>query len=351
MTGRAASRSATADAAARSKDGPGDVEESSAPPPDVLAAGAVVLRRVGDTRAGGGEGSDARTGGRRPRPGTGVEVLLVHRPRLDDWSVPKGKLEDAEHPLVAAVREVAEETGVTGALGRRLPSAHYRVGGTLHKEVRYWTATVAASVEHVADDEVDEVRWVELRDAARLATHRWDRRMLSSLAGSADAAHAVVAVPPVVLVRHAKAVARKNWTGDDRRRPLSADGERQALSLVPLLATFAPGRVLTSPSTRCRQTVQPFTRSTSRPLTAAPQLTEESFAADPDAAHAVVDELLAGRGAGDAPVLVCTHRPVLDAVLHRLTDGRVSRRLAPGEVAVLTGTGPDLRVDRYPVPG
>lgn len=318
------------------RDGHDDPEEDGAPRPDIVAAGAVVLRR----------GTDG-PGGR-----SGLEALLVHRPRLDDWSIPKGKLDEGEHPLVAAVREVAEETGVSAALGRRLDPARYRVGGTLHKLVHYWTATVADTTAREPDEEVDEVRWVPLPQAAALVTHRWDRRLLTDLAARADPADAVAGVPPLVLVRHGKASPRKGWAGDDRLRPLAAEGERQALSLVPLLETFAPRRVLSSPSTRCRQTMLPFTRSTGRPLEAAPALTEQEFRADPDAAHRLVQELLAGREQGGRPVVVCTHRPVLDAVLHRLTgQAHDPRRLAPAEIAVLTGPADDLRIDRYPAPG
>ena len=287
----------------------------------------------------------------RPDPG-GVQTLLVHRPRLDDWSVPKGKLGEGEHPMTAAVREVAEETGVTAEIGRRLAPARYRVGGTSAKLVHYWTATVAGEVPHEPDDEVDELRWLGLAEAAALATHRWDTRMLSDLARQADPADGVVAVPPVVLLRHAKAVARKGWTAEDPLRPLSTDGERQSLALVPLLAALGPGRVVTSPSARCRQTVAPFARATGRAVAAEPALSEEGFAADPATGHALIEDLLRTREPGGLPVLVCTHRPVLDALLHRLTaHGQDPKRLSPAEFVVLTGPARRPRLDRYPVPG
>ena len=316
------------------KDGRDDPEDhgpgSDAGGADIVAAGAVVVR----------EGP------------AGPETLLVHRPRLDDWSVPKGKLDTGEHELVAAVREVTEETGVVPALGRRLAPARYRVGGTQRKLVHYWTATVAEVTEHVPDDEVDEIRWLTLPDAAALATHRWDRRALTGLAAQADPADGVAGVPPVVLVRHGKAVARRNWDGDDTLRPLAPAGAGQALSLVPLLATFAPGRVLTSPSTRCVQTIHPFGAAVGLEPTLVPALSQEHFARDPDAATAVVESLLAARVPGGPPVVVCTHRPVLDAVLALLTGKAVDGgRLAPAEFVVLTGRSDSPHVDRYPPAG
>lgn len=313
------------------RDGRDDPEDSArGADPEIIAAGAVVLRPGRD----------------------GPEVLLVHRPRLDDWSVPKGKLDPGEHPLAAAVREVAEETGVTAALGRRLAPARYLVGGTRHKLVHYWTATVAATGPHGPDDEVDEVRWLPLPDAARLVTHRWDRRTLSGLAAHAAPEHGVVTVPPVILVRHAKALPRKGWTGDDALRPLSAEGERQALALVPLLSTLGPGQLLTSPSTRCMQTITPFAGATAGPVQPVPEVSEQGFEAEPEAAHRLLARLLAQRSPGSGAALLCTHRPILDAVLHRLTgSARGPRRLSPAEFMVLTGSSERPRLDRYPLPG
>lgn len=313
------------------RDGRDDPEDRGpAGAADVVAAGAVVLR----------EG-----------PG-GPETVLVHRPRLDDWSVPKGKLDTGEHELVAAVREVTEETGVVPALGRRLAPARYRVGGTQRKLVHYWTATVSGLTVRPPDHEVDEIRWLTLAAAAATATHRWDRRALTGLADVADPVEGVVGMPPVVLVRHAKATPRKHWRGDDSLRPLAPEGDRQAVSLVPLLATLAPGQVLTSPSTRCVQTISPFCQSVGTHATAVPELSEGDFARDPDAALGLVESLLAARVRGGRAVVVCTHRPVLDAVLAHLTRRAMEGgRLAPAEFVVLTGRTDRPTVDRYPPAG
>lgn len=323
------------------RDGRDDPEDRGTPAEgaDIVAAGAVVVR---DGPAG-------------------PETLLVHRPRLDDWSVPKGKLDSGEHELVAAVREVTEESGVVPALARRLAPARYRVGGTLRKLVHYWTATVVEVTGHVPDDEVDEVRWLTLADAAALATHRWDRRALTGLAAQTDPADGVVGIPPVVLVRHGKAVARKDWSGADPLRPLAPAGTRQALALVPLLATLHPSRVLTSPSTRCVQTIHPFAAAAGIAATPVPALSQEALTEDPGAATALVESLLAARVQGGPAVVVCTHRPVLDAVLAHLGGGAVGGgaagggaagggRLAPAEFVVLTGRSGSPQVDRYPPP-
>ncbi len=121
------------------------------------AAGGVVLRR-GD-------------GGR-------LEVLAVHRPRYDDWSLPKGKLDDGETSAAAAVRELREETGCECALGSELPTVRYRDRRGRPKEVRFWTAEVVEDHGFAPSDEVDDRRWVPAGSAATLLTYAADRDLV-----------------------------------------------------------------------------------------------------------------------------------------------------------------------------
>ena len=104
-------------------------------------------------------------------------VLLVHRPRYDDWTFPKGKLDAGESFEDAAVREVEEETGVRCSLGRELPSTRYDVGER-PKLVRYWLMTPESETPFEPNDETDELRWVALVDAAELLTYTRDRELL-----------------------------------------------------------------------------------------------------------------------------------------------------------------------------
>ncbi len=126
----------------------------------VLAAGGVVWRR-----SESGE----------------VEVVLVHRPRYDDWTIPKGKLDPGETDEMAAVREVAEETSVVADLGPELPTTTYLDRSGKHKRVRYWAMTVRAG-RPVAANEVDEARWMSLPDAIERLTYRRDVKVLDGLA-------------------------------------------------------------------------------------------------------------------------------------------------------------------------
>ncbi|WP_134766770.1 NUDIX hydrolase [Nocardioides sp. 1609] len=240
------------------------------------------------------------------RPGR--RVLLVHRPKYDDWSFPKGKLDRGEHRTAAAVREVAEETGLHVRLGVPLGDQHYPVVAG-RKTVYYWTGRVVGDDDvsgYRPNAEIDDVRWVHADEAAELLTYDHDRVTL------AEAVRHRRATRAVVVLRHAKARARRSWRGDDRVRPLLVLGEHQAERLVPLLAAYGVTRVVSSPSTRCVQTVDPYVLTTGWDLERSPWLAEE------DAVAAGVAEVVADVLHDDRPTVLCTHRPVLPEVLEAL---------------------------------
>jgi 8-oxo-dGTP pyrophosphatase MutT (NUDIX family) len=113
--------------------------------------------------------------------GSRLEVLVVHRPRYDDWTFPKGKLEPGESHEQAAVREVEEETGLRCALGRELPSTTYHDRKGRPKTVRYWEMQPLEGAFR-PHREVDEIRWLPSDEARRLLSHRRDREVLDSFA-------------------------------------------------------------------------------------------------------------------------------------------------------------------------
>lgn len=108
-------------------------------------------------------------------------VALIHRPRYDDWTLPKGKLDNGETFEDAALREVWEETGLRARLVRELPSVNYEVRGR-PKVVRYWLMEVESDEGFVVNDEVDQVRWVEPAEARALVTYDRDRDVLAAAA-------------------------------------------------------------------------------------------------------------------------------------------------------------------------
>ncbi|WP_460629600.1 NUDIX hydrolase [Intrasporangium mesophilum] len=249
-----------------------------------------------------------------------LEVALVHRPKYDDWSWAKGKLDPGEQPCVAAARETLEETGLVVRLGVPLPSSEYPVldstGGPATKQVHYWAAKVIGgngSLEH----EIDEVRWVDVPAANSLLDYARDREQLLALV-RADRADELKTWP-LALVRHTKAVPRAKWSGDDRVRPLDAVGRTQAKTVASVLEAYGITRVVTSSSTRCRATVEPYADLAGLRLHVRESLSEEGFEERPDGALRQLEKVLDRA----EPAVVCSHGPVIPSLLEVLRERTV----------------------------
>jgi 8-oxo-dGTP pyrophosphatase MutT (NUDIX family)/broad specificity phosphatase PhoE len=187
------------------------------------------------------------------RPGAGgPDIALVHRPRYDDWSYPKGKLRREEHVLAAACREVAEETGFRIVLGRPLTPSVYRVSGR-RKEVAYWVAQCAESMDFVPNHEVDEVVWLPAAVARERLTYSRDVALLDEVRS------APVSTVPFIVLRHASAGRKAAGAGSgDLARPLDGRGVAEAKLLAGLLACYGQCRVVSSAAERCLATVRPY---------------------------------------------------------------------------------------------
>jgi 8-oxo-dGTP diphosphatase len=245
----------------------------------------------------------------RDRTGKSAEIVLVHRPRYDDWSLPKGKLEQGESSRGAAAREVAEETGIRVELGRHLGHTRYEVTRPepATKVVEYYAAR-ARDGSFEPNDEVDEVRWVAPESA----------RDLLSYAHDADIVSRFTALPhdatTLLLVRHAKAGSRREWTGPDVERPLSANGRRQVPPVTALCALYGVSRVHAAPLVRCVQTVLPVAESTGVPVGDEPLLSEEAYEGHEEAAVARLLEI----ACEDGPAAVCSQGGVIPDLLSRV---------------------------------
>ncbi|SHN81536.1 8-oxo-dGTP diphosphatase [Geodermatophilus obscurus] len=281
----------------------------------------------------------------RPAAGGGVETALVHRPRYDDWSLPKGKPDEGEHLLQTAVREVAEETGLQVVVGRRSVRTEYEVPEG-PKRVDYWLMRVVGG-EFVPNDEVDQLRWLPVDEACAVVTHAHDRAVLADLARTD-----VPREPALLLVRHAKAGSKSDWNGPDELRPLDGRGRRQAGQLASVLPLFRPVELLSAERVRCRETLEPLAERLACAVHPLRELGEEEYAADPQAALAVVDRLLAPR---DRPgvTVVCSQGGAIPSVLASLgvrvagTSGALFPPAAKGSTWVLTGRPGALAADYY----
>ncbi|WP_019632097.1 NUDIX hydrolase [Actinomadura atramentaria] len=258
----------------------------------------------------------------------GVEIAVAHRPYYDDWSFPKGKVEDGEHVVVAAVRETVEETGVTPHLGRRLTTCRYTVRGR-PKRVDYWAAE-ADGAAFAANDEVDALDWLPPAEAERRLSYPADAALLREF--TAGPARTV----PLVIVRHGSAGDKRTWRGADELRPLDERGRAEAVALADPLAAFlpppiptpgvppgapgglpegaAPGagggvRVVSSATARCVETLLPFARRTGASITTDPVVTVGSGDAETGAA------LLVRLADARRPAVVCTHGELLTGML------------------------------------
>ena len=279
---------------------------------------------------------------RRADDGT-LEVALVHRPRYDDWSLPKGKLDAGEHALTAAVREIDEETGLDVIAGRRSVRTGYPVLEGL-KRVDYWVMQALGGAFE-PDDEVDELRWLPVREAAALCAHDQDREVLADLTRTD-----VPLMPTLVLVRHGRAGDRSDWDGPDDLRPLDARGRHQAQRLGLVLPSFGPTAVYSARRTRCEQTVAPLAQRLGLPVLPLPELGEEEFADDPDSGMAAIERFLEPR---DEPgvTVVCSQGGAIPSVLMRLGVQFAPTRSYPpsakGSVWVLGGRPGSLSADYY----
>jgi 8-oxo-dGTP diphosphatase len=279
----------------------------------------------------------------RPAADGGTEVALVHRPRYDDWSLPKGKLDAGEHGLSAAVREIGEETGLEVVAGRRSVRTRYPVPEG-EKRVDYWVMQ-ALGGDFPANDEVDELRWLAVTEAGALCSHEPDRVVLADLARTD-----VPLMPALVLVRHGRAGDRSDWDGPDHLRPLDARGRHQAQRLARVLPVFGPTAVYSAQRTRCQQTVAPLARCLGLPVLPLPEVGEEEFADDPDHGMAVIEQFLEPRQ-GPGVTVVCSQGGAIPSVLMRLGVQFAPTRSYPpsakGSVWVLGGRPGALSADYY----
>ncbi|MDO4412823.1 NUDIX hydrolase [Cutibacterium sp.] len=304
----------------------------------IQAAGAVVLRSIDST-----EGTR--------------EVLVVHRPDYDDLSLPKGKVEPGEDLPITAVREVAEETGITIRLSMPLQPTEYTVKRSTPsgkpksraKIVSWWLGVaIGGSFQEAtaSPEEVDGAFWIPTEQALEQLSYSTDVQVL-------EEALDLPATSTVILVRHGKAVSRKEWgsrkkKAKDAKRPLERRGRRQAKALSDLLGAFGVSRLASSSSTRCMQTLEPYAKSIGAEIVAIDALSEETYKDDPAKTVSAMRKI-AGRALSDPsrPIAVCGHRPVLPTMRDALGGANRPMSTAESLIVHLDEAGHTVRQEWY----
>jgi 8-oxo-dGTP diphosphatase len=264
---------------------------------------------------------------------------LVHRPRSDDWSLPKGKIKRGEHPLAGAVREVHEETGVRGLPGVRLPTVTYEVwaGDSLvDKQVDYWAMTAShgfspGEESFTPGNEVDSIEWLPAAEALRRLSYSHDRRVLRAFTDLPALDR------PVILARHATAGQRRPEWPADLARPLDEAGMEQAARMAAVLRLFAPDRLLSAEPLRCQQTLGALAAALDLDVHIDPRFDED---APPDEAAAVIRKL----ASPDHVTVICSQGRLIPAAIAALRDETTPQRYrtAKGDAWALSFAGSRL---------
>ncbi len=281
-------------------------------------------------------------GGVVHRPGGGKnEYLLVHRPRYDDWTLPKGKLNRREGYLEAALREVREETGVRANRPVDVGSIGYGTEQGNRKVVRWWLMEDAEESAFTPNDEVDEVAWLTRGKALKRLDYEADRNVL-------ERAHALVGDPTsatIYLTRHGRAGSPAAWRDKDRKRPLDDKGRKQSIRFAADLDGHPITQLLASPTQRCMQMVRPLSFSIMLPVHTDKRLRAGSS----------VDEVieLIAELEGESAVLA-SHGELIGAVITALADDGVDlegpQEWPKGSMWVLEASKGEVISGRYVEP-
>lgn len=262
-----------------------------------------------------------------------IETAIVHRPRYDDWSLPKGKVDSNETLLACAYREIMEETGLQVRMGQYIDQIkYYSVDG--EKEVSYWCAQAIEDGSHFQpNSEVDQLLWIELDAALEKLSRESDVEILSKfIEMDFDAT-------PLIMLRHAKALARKEWQSGDEDRPLDQMGQLQAKRMLSIYQAYAPTQIHTSDAVRCYDTVIHMTKALGLDPIVTNHLSEYTFEKNKDKALDYAKELAERVITDKKVILLCSHNPILPRMLEKVTKKSKidlpESKLLPGDAWVI----------------
>jgi 8-oxo-dGTP diphosphatase len=234
---------------------------------------------------------------------------------------------------------VLEETGVSIRLGAPLDQMTYDTGRGF-KRVDWWSGSVVKAVKRAPDAEVDVVSWLPLRAALSRLTFEHDQFLVRQQMEQP-------VTTPLIIVRHAKAMDRKDWSKKDTARPVNSRGRRQSRLLIPMLEAYGSARLVSSTSARCLSTVMPYAHHRELRVETYGQLSEEEGSHDAKGVARLVNRIRNQAAADREPTVICVHRPVLPHVLEALDMAPAT--LVTGEflVAHLTSNGEVHALERH----
>jgi 8-oxo-dGTP diphosphatase len=273
-----------------------------------------------------------------------IEVLIIHRPKYDDWTFPKGKAEVGEPLIACAYREVLEETNIETAFGPYLGEVEYLTNDG-KKKVSFWSAKVVKEKDFKPNTEVDQLKWVEVTKVKELLTLDTDRKILEQfLQIEPD-------TKPLILLRHAKAVTRDEWQGEDDDRPLDSYGQNQAKRLLAMYQVFNLEQIHSSDAVRCYDTVVAIAKGLNIKLEVTGKLSESTFKKDKEKAFDYAKDLIKL----NESVLLCSHNPILPKMLNKLTKNSEvdadEGKLLPADGWVIHRIGKEvIQIDRIDSP-
>lgn len=245
-----------------------------------------------------------------------LRVLLIHRTKYRDVTLPKGKVDPGETLAETAVREIREETGIRVALGVPVGVSRYHMPSSKTKIVHYWAAEATDAAVRtstfVPNKEIAAIEWVGLKKARKHLSYPVDIEILDEFARLFD--EQAFPTFPIVVLRHAKARSREEWDGPDTARPLSTRGRRQANAIVGPLLAFGVRRIVSSPAERCVRTVRPLSAALAQRVTLTDVISQDAWSEGRSDPRLVVGERVRAR----KPVVVVSHGPVLPEIMQEL---------------------------------
>ncbi len=273
-----------------------------------------------------------------------TEVAIIHRPKYDDWSFPKGKIEVGESLIACAHREVLEETNLQTEFGPHLGQVEYFTPDGL-KKVTYWSAKVIAEKPFRANTEVDQLKWIPITKVIEVLTNETDKEIFDKFV------KVKFNSKPFILLRHAKAITRDEWQGEDDDRPLSSSGQNQAMRLLSTYQVFNIDQIHSSDAVRCYDTVKSMAKGLDIKLEVSSKLSENTYKKDKEKAFDYVSELIKE----DKSILICSHNPILPKMLNKLTKKSEIEadedKLSPADGWVIHRSGKEIiQIDRLDAP-